>query len=321
MRRVAVAVLVFALATAGAGARDTTAGESIAGTLTSVGSDTAGTLVAHWAAAFRARHPQARIQAQAMGSASAPIALIEGAADLGPMSRPMDDAEEQAFLARFGYAPTRIVVAHDAIAVFVHPDNPLARITLADIDAIYSSTRACGEAQPLRRWNAVAGATADPGGPPILAVGRDAGSGTHALFREIALCGGRYRPEVVAWPGNGAVVATVAAHPNAIGYAGAGYVNGLVRTLPVARAAGDDAVAPDAAAVAGGRYPLARTIQVYVNRRPGQPLAPLPRAFIEYMLSDDGQQLVRNEGFIPLDADEARVQRESLHPTRTADPP
>ena len=311
----------LALALALAGAPGTAAAENVAGTLTSVGSDTAGTLVARAAAAFRARHPQARIQAQATGSASAPIALLEGAADLGPMSRPMDAAEEQAFRMRFGYAPTRVVIAHDAIAVFVHPDNPLARITLADIDAIYSSTRACGGTRPLRRWNAVAGAPADARGPPILAVGRDAGSGTHTLFREIALCGGRYRPEVVAWPGNGAVVASVAEHPNAIGYAGAGYVNGLVRILPVARTAGEDPVAPDAAAVAAGRYPLARSIQVYVNRRPGQPLAPLPRAFIQYMLSDEGQQLVRNEGFIPLGADEARAQRESLQPTRTADPP
>jgi phosphate transport system substrate-binding protein len=293
----------LALAACAAPAR---AADGVAGTLTSVGSDTASALLTRWAAGFQARHPGARIQAQASGSASAPIALTEGAADLGPMSRPMNAAEDTAFRARYGYAPTRVIVAHDAIAVFVHPDNPLAAATLAELDAIYSSTRACGVRAPIRRWNDLPG-----GGAPqaLLVVGRDSGSGTHELFRELALCGGRYRAEVVAWPGNGAVVATVAGNREAIGYAGFGYVNGLVRPLAIARSAGDPAIAPDERSIASGRYPLARAIYVYLNRRPQQALADLPRAFLDYILSDDGQQLVRHEGFIPLDADEAREQR------------
>lgn len=306
-RFTALAAMLFA-ATCAASVR---ADDTLTGTLTSVGSDTASTLVARWAGAFHARHPLARIQAQASGSASAPIALIEGAADLGPMSRPMTAAEEQAFATRFGYAPTRIVAAHDAIAVFVHPDNPLTRITLAGLDSIYSSTHACGDAN-WRYWSDAEGVARTPRERPILAVGRDAGSGTHELFRALALCGGRYRPEVVAWPGNGAVVASVAGNRNAIGYAGAGYVNGLVRTLAVARDDRSEALLPDAGSIASGSYALARTIVIYVNRRPGQALAPLPRAFIEYILSDDGQQLVRAEGFLPLGAEEARRQRESL---------
>ena len=287
--------------------------ESANGTLTSVGSDTASALMTRWAAGFRAHHPGARIQAQGSGSASAPIALIEGAADLGPMSRPMSASEEAAFYARFGYAATGFVVAHDAIAVFVHPDNPRTRITLPELDAIYSSTHTCAAEQPVRRWSELDAPAAAPAMTlPILATGRDSGSGTHELFREIALCGGRYRPEVIAWPGNGAVVATVAGNPEAIGYAGLGYVNGLVRTLAVARDDAEAATKPDARSVSSGRYPLTRAIRVYVNRRPNQSLAPLPRTFIAYILSDEGQQLVRHEGFIPLDANEVREQRASL---------
>lgn len=291
----------------------TNAAESVSGTLTSVGSDTASALMTRWAAGFQAVHHAARIQAQGSGSASAPIALTEGAADIGPMSRPMNAGEQAAFRARYGYAPTHFVVAHDAIAVFVHPDNPRSRVTLEQLDAIYSSKRACGAAKPLRSWEEIdaPGALAS-GQPAILASGRDNGSGTHELFREIALCGGRYRPEVIAWPGNGSVVATVARNPEAIGYAGLGYVNGLVKTLAVARDTHDDATLPDEQTVASGRYPLSRTIHIYVNRRPQQSLAPLPRAFIAYILSDEGQQLVRHEGFIPLDADEAREQRALL---------
>jgi phosphate transport system substrate-binding protein len=287
--------------------------DSASGTLTSVGSDTASALITRWAAGFQARYPTARIQAQGSGSASAPIALIEGAADLGPMSRPMNAREQAGFRARFGYAPTGFVVAHDAIAVFVHPDNPHSRITLAELDAIYSSTLACRAGKPVRRWSELNAPKSAPAMQvPILATGRDGGSGTHELFREIALCDGRYRPEVVAWPGNGAVVATVARNPEAIGYAGLGYVNGLVKTLAVARDTADAAILPDARTVVSGQYPLARAIIVYVNRRPHQPLAPLPRAFIAYILSDEGQQLVRHEGFTPLDAQEVREQRASL---------
>jgi len=300
--------LVLALTANAASAVD-----SIGGTLTSVGSDTASALMTHWAAGFQASHPAARIQVQGSGSASAPIALIEGAADLGPMSRPMNASEQAAFRERFGYEPTGFVVAHDAIAVFVHPDNPRARITLAEIDAIYSSTRSCGGVRPIHRWGELDASIRAPVlQSPILATGRDSGSGTHELFRETALCGGRYRSEVIAWPGNGAVVATVARNPEAIGYAGLGYVNGLVKTLAVARDAADAATTPDAQTVASGRYPLARAIHVYVNQRPQQPLAPLPRAFIAYILSDEGQQLLRHEGFLPLEADEVREQRASL---------
>lgn len=301
MKRLHPAVLaLFAACTAPAQAL-----EDVAGTLTSVGSDTASALVTRWAAAFQAAHPRAHIQAQASGSGSAPIALTESAADLGPMSRPMSPREVAAFRARYGYAPTRIMVAHDAIAVFVHPDNPLAEATLAELDAIYSSTRACGAPAPVRDWSELRG------GQPqaLLAIGRDGGSGTHELFDELALCGGHHRADVVAWPGNGAVVATVAGNREAIGYAGFGYVNGLVRPLAIAPRRGEPAVAPDERAIASGRYPLSRAIYFYVNRRPHQPLADLPRAFLDYILSGDGQQLVRHEGFVPLAEDEARDQR------------
>jgi phosphate transport system substrate-binding protein len=287
--------------------------DPVAGALTSVGSDTASVLITRWSAGFQEQHRGARIQVQASGSASAPIALIEGAADIGPMSRPMSDAEERAFRTRYGYAPTRIVVARDAIAVFVHPDNPTSRITLAELDAIYSSTHRCGNTQPIRHWNDLPGATPSITATSVLAIGRDDGSGTHEMFRSVALCNGRYRPEVIAWPGNGAVVATVATNREAIGYAGAGYINGLVKPLAIARGLDDAAVPPDEPHVADGSYPLARAIYVYVNRRPQQALAALPQAFLDYVLSDEGQRLVRHEGFMPLSANEALEQRTALH--------
>jgi len=284
---------------------------ALSGSVTCVGSDTASGLVARWAAAFHAQHPQVRFQLQAPGSASAPTALIEGAADIGSMSRPMSAAEAALFQARYGYAPAHLIVAHDAVVVFVHPDNPLQRIALPELDAIYSQDRRCGAAQPIRRWRDLAGAHA-LGDLALLASGRNGGSGTYETFREIALCGGDYRADVVAWPGNGAVVATVAANREAIGYAGIGYVNGLVKPLALAAAADTAAVTPDLDSVTQGRYPLSRALHVYVNRPPRQALAELPRAFLDYALSDEGQAQVRREGFLPLRNDERAAQRALL---------
>jgi len=309
IRRVVLALAAWGACLAGAACAAPAA--ALSGSLTCVGSDTASGLVARWAAAFHARHPKVRLQLQAPGSASAPTALVEGAADLGSMSRPMTAAEEALFRSRYGYAPWHLVVAHDAVVAFVHPDNPLARISVPELDAIYSQDRRCGAAQAIRRWRDLPGIGAGFD-LPLLATGRNGGSGTYETFREGALCGGEYRADVIAWPGNGAVVATVAAHREAIGYAGIGYVNGLVKPLALAAAADSPAVLPDLDSVTQGRYPLSRALHVYVNRPPQRALAELPRAFLEYALSDEGQAEVRREGFLPLRADERATQRALL---------
>jgi phosphate transport system substrate-binding protein len=298
------AVLLFACAAA-------SAETDLSGTLTSVGSDTASALITRWAGAFQALHPQVRVQVQAVGSASAPAALSGGGADLGSMSRPMNADELATFQARYGYAPAHIVIAHDAIAVFVHPDNPLRRITLAELDAIYSAHRHCGQPEPIRHWSDLA-VDMPANANALLASGRNSASGTYEMFRASVLCGGDYRADVVAWPGNGAVIATVATNREAIGYAGAGYLNGLVKPLALARDAGDPGTLPDSASVTDGRYPLARASYIYFNRAPGRALAALPAAFLAYVLSDEGQALARQEGFLALDTTERAAQRTQL---------
>lgn len=307
--------LCLLIATCAAAGSERASAAALSGSLTTAGSDTASALIAGWAVDFQEAHPAVRVQVQASGSASAPIALIEGAADIGTMSRAMDPRELAAFERRHGYPPLGFIVAHDAIAVFVHPDNPRTQITLAELDAIYSADRRCGGRSALRRWDAFAAPNRSAVDRlPILAIGRDTGSGTHSLFREIALCGGPYQPQVIAWPGNGAVVAAVASNPEAIGYAGAGYANGLVRTLAVARDDADEATLPDGQPVASGRYPLSRALRVYVNRVAGEPLAALPAAFLAHALSDAGQARVRAAGFVPLTEAERLAQRALLAP-------
>ena len=292
--------------------------DTLSGTLTIVGSDTLATLVLRWTEAFRAGHPRVLTQVQTPGSASAPIALLEGAADIGAMSRPMNAQEQHAFAQRFGYAPTPIVVAHDAIVVFVHPDNPLAAITRKQLDAIFSDTLRCGGPAPATRWGELGlGPDRSLAASHILATGRNDASGTNEFFREQALCGGEYRPDVVVWPGHGATVAAVAGNREAIGYAGIGFVNGLVR--PLAFAPADDArpVAPVMENVMNGDYALARPLYLYVNRAPDRGPAPLPAAFLAYVLSDDAQALVAQEGFLPLAGTERETQTRLIRATMT----
>lgn len=290
--------------------------DPIAGALTIVGSDTISGLVLRWSDAFRQQHPDVRVQIQAPGSGSAPIALLEGAADIGMMSRPMSDDETKTFERRFGYAPTRVAVAHDAIVVFVNPDNPLKAITRRELDAIYSSTLRCGGTAAVTRWDALGTA----GEPPtrILATGRNNASGTSEFFREIALCDGEYRPDVVVWPGHGATVAAVAGNREAIGYAGIGYVNGLVKALAYAPEDDAPAVAPVMENVMNGDYALSRLLYLYVNQPPDRAPAPLPAAFLSYVLSESAQALIAEEGFLPL----APAEREAeTHLIRATMPP
>ncbi|HVT32024.1 MAG TPA: phosphate ABC transporter substrate-binding protein [Rhodanobacteraceae bacterium] len=281
------------------------------GTLTIVGSDTLGSLVQRWTTMFRARHPGVRIQLQTPGSASAPLALIEGATDLGAMSRPMSEDEQRSFRTRYGYDATGIVVAHDAIVVIVHPDNPLRAITRKQLDAVYSSTRRCGADAPIESWDALG---VSVGGPTrrVLPVGRNEASGTSEFFRENALCGGRYRADMVAWPGHGATVAAVAANPEAIGYVGFGSLNGLVK--PLAYAPRDDApvVAPVMENVMDGDYALSRPLYLYVNRPRGRGPAPIPSAFLAYVLGDEAQAAVAADGFLALSLGERSSQLDRI---------
>lgn len=307
-RRWAIAGLFLLLACSARAAQD-----PIAGALTIVGSDTISALVLRWSDAFRARHPDVRVQIQAPGSASAPTALLEGAADIGMMSRPMSAEETAAFERRFGYPPTRVAIARDAIVVFVHPDNPLQAITRRELDAIYSSTLRCGGAAPVTRWDALGA----PGEPPthILATGRNNASGTSEFFREVALCGGDYRSDVVVWPGHGATVAAVAGNREAIGYAGIGYVNGLVKPLAYAPDEHHAAVAPVMENVINGDYALSRLLYLYVNQPPDRAPAPLPAAFLGYVLSADAQALIAQEGFLPLAPAEREAETQLIRAT------
>jgi phosphate transport system substrate-binding protein len=275
----------------------------LAGTLNSVGSDTLNNLMSLWAEAFQAIYPDVRIQIEGKGSSTAPPALIEGSARLGPMSREMKHTEIDAFEARHGYKPFRISVALDALSVYVHKDNPIEGLSLRQLDAIFSSTFKQG-GTPITTWGQLGlqGAWA----PRSISIyGRNSASGTYGFFKQIALGRGDFKSTMKEQPGSSAVVQGISTDVYGIGYSGIGYRTSRVR--PLALADGDGVLhEPTIANCISGDYPLARLLHIYVNKSPVNELDPLTREFLKFVLSRDGQRIVIRDGYYPLPARIAR---------------
>lgn len=270
----------------------------VSGNLSSVGSDSLANLMTLWAEEFKKNYPNVNIQIQAAGSSTAPPALTEGTANMGPMSRPMKDSELQAFEEKYGYKPTAVPVAIDALAVFVHKDNPIKALTMHQVDAIFSSTRLCGEDKDLKTWGDV-GLTGEWASKPIQLFGRNSVSGTYGYFKEEALCKGDFRSNVNEQPGSASVVQSISSTLNAIGYSGIGYKTSSVRAVPLVDKSGQVEEANETNALSG-KYPLARFFYVYLNKAPNQPLSPLDAEFVKLVLSKQGQEVVVKDGYIPL---------------------
>ncbi|OWK42594.1 Phosphate-binding protein PstS precursor [Pseudomonas oleovorans subsp. oleovorans] len=270
----------------------------VSGNLSSVGSDSLANLMTLWAEEFKKNYPNVNIQIQAAGSSTAPPAMTEGTANMGPMSRPMKDSEIQAFEEKYGYKPTAVPVAIDALAVFVHKDNPIKSLSIEQVDAIFSSTRLCGGDKDIKTWGDV-GLTGEWASKPIQLFGRNSVSGTYGYFKEEALCKGDFKANVNEQPGSASVVQSISSTLNAIGYSGIGYKTSSVRAVPLSKKGGEAFEASEENAVAG-KFPLARFFYVYVNKAPNQPLSPLDAEFIKLVLSKQGQEVVVKDGYIPL---------------------
>jgi phosphate transport system substrate-binding protein len=273
----------------------------VSGNLSSVGSDTLANLMTLWAESFKRTYPNVNVQIQAAGSSTAPPGLTENTSNLGPMSRLMKDKEVEEFEKKFGYKPTPIAVAIDALAVFVHKDNPVEGFTIPEIDAIFSSTRTCGAPADITTWGD-AGLTDSWAAREIQLYGRNSVSGTYGYFKSKALCKGDFRNTVNEQPGSASVVQSVSASVNGIGYSGIGYTTSSVRAIPLARDSDKPFVAATPENAISGSYPLSRFLYVYVNKAPGKPLPPLTAEFIKLVLSKQGQEVVVKDGYIPLPA-------------------
>ncbi len=278
-----------------------TRASGVSGNISSVGSDTLANLMTLWAEEFKRNYPNVNIQIQAAGSSTAPPALTEGTSNLGPMSRKMKDKELEAFEKKYGYKPTAIPVAIDALAVYVHKDNPIKGLSIPQVDAIFSATRKCGYNEDITAWDQV-GVSGSLGGKNIQLYGRNSVSGTYGYFKKHALCKGDYRSTVNEQPGSASVVQSVSSSINGIGYSGVGYKTSGVRAVPLAKKEGQPFIEASTENALTGKYPLSRFLYIYVNKHPNQPLAPLEREFIKMVMSKVGQEVVVKDGYIPLPA-------------------
>lgn len=287
-----------------------TKGAGVSGNLSSVGSDTLANLMTFWAEGFKKLYPNVNMQIQAAGSSTAPPALAQGTANFGPMSRTMKDNEIQDFQKKYGYKPTPVPVAVDALAIFVHKDNPVKGLSMPLVDAMFSSTLKCDYPKSVSTWGET-GLTGPWAARKLDLYGRNSVSGTYGYFKEHALCKGDFKSGVKEQPGSAAVVQAIATNINGIGYSGIGYTVSGVRAVPLKNGSGQF-IAPSAKTALDGTYPLARYLYVYVNKAPGKALPPAQAEFLKMVLSKEGQMIVDKDGYIPLPSAQVKKIRASL---------
>jgi phosphate transport system substrate-binding protein len=256
-------------------------------------------LMTLWAEKFIEMYPNVGVEIEGKGSSTAPPALISGSSTFGPMSRQMKDKEADAFEKKFGYKPTFMRTSIDMLAVYVHKDNPIAQtgLTLQQLDAIFSKTRKGGHSEDITTWGQL-GLTGEWANAPISLYGRNSASGTYGYFKKHALFKGDYKDSVKEQPGSASVVQAIASEKYAIGYSGIGYKTADVAVVPLAANPGDAFVPASPDQVAS--YPLARYLYLYVNYQPGSELEPLRREFLKLIFSQQGQEVVIKDGYLPV---------------------
>src|SRR5262245_37172311 len=272
----------------------------LTGALSVAGSDTMKPLTESWSAKLRQLYPGLSIKVESRGSETGLDALLEGKAQIAAMSRRMTQQEVVEFKREFGYEPTEVPVAVDALAVFVHKDNPIEGLSLAELDAVFSKERRRGLEYPVKVWGDAMVFEEEWADAPIQIYGRNGNSGTALFFREHVLNGAEFKKTMTVGVGSASVVVDLMKDRFGIGFSGIGYRTSEIRPVPLAAVKGGRYVTPTFETAMDGSYPLRRNLYLYVNRPPK--VAP-PGAIAEYVkfaLSQRGQKIVVDQGYYPL---------------------
>jgi len=241
-----------------------------------------------WAEAYGGAHPEMRLSVTGGGSGTGLAALINGTVDIANASRAIKP-EEKAQAEANGIEPVEFIVARDAIAVIVNPENPVSALTLPQLSAIYSGQ--------ITNWREVGGEDR-----PIVLLSRETNSGTHVYFLEHVLRLGDsknktlFSPDILLMPSSEGIGAEVRQNPNAIGYDGLGYVTNDMKTIAVAKDVGLPYVMPTIATVNDKSYPIARDLYMYTR---GEPQGAV-QAYMEWVLGAEAQKIVAALGFVPV---------------------
>jgi phosphate transport system substrate-binding protein len=275
--RILARIMAAALAlSAGSGAAHAARGVTVKG------SDTMVILMQRWAEAYMGGHRGAIVQVTGGGSGTGIAALINGTTDICMSSRPMKEDEKRKLRDRFQTMGIETPVAKDGLSVYLHADNPVKELSIAQLRAIYTGA--------VTNWREVGGPDA-----PITLYSRENNSGTYVYFKDHVLLGRDYSARAQTLPGTAAVVNAVAKDRNGIGYGGAAYAKG-VRELAVKRDDAGPAVAPSPETVKDGSYPITRYLYVYTRTRPAGDV----KKFVDFVLSADGQALTTRVGYFPV---------------------
>jgi phosphate transport system substrate-binding protein len=271
----------------------------LSGKITCIGASTIMNLVARAATEFRQIYPDVMLQATAGLASIGPQALLEGRANIVPMSRALTPEEVRDFERKYGYPPTEIKVAADALAIYVEKRNPVPGLTLQQLDGIFSRTQRRGGSS-IETWDQ-AGLMGEWANRRITLYGYGPWDGANQIFRQEVLDGGEFRLSLRVELAGSSIVQCVAADPGAIGCASIFFTCKRVRAVPIA---GPDGrfYAPTAENIRSYRYPLSRFLYICVNKPPRQPLGDPAAEFLRFLLSREGQQIVADGGNIPLDA-------------------
>lgn len=289
MKRAALLILVSITLLAAACGPRSASGEPQASTyIQNKGSDTIVNLALAWAERYQDQHSDVRISVTGGGSGTGLTALISGTVDIANASRQIKQEEIQAAEAN-GIEPQEYVIARDAIAVIVHPGNPIDQLTLSQISSIYR-----GE---INNWSELGGEDR-----PIVRLSRETNSGTHVYFlEEVIRLGDKenkqiFSADTLLLPSSEGIISEVSSNPNAIGYDGLGYVTPHVKVLAVARDAAGPYVLPSVETVNSGGYPVSRDLYMYTDKT----VSDATRAYLDWIFSPEAQEIVTDLGFVPV---------------------
>jgi len=284
-------VVGLILASAGCGSLTTQDGTRAGApqqTIENKGSDTLVNLALAWAEAYMRAHPDVRISVTGGGSGTGIAAMINGTVDIANASRAMSK-EELAEAKANGINPVEFIVARDAIAVVVHPSNPIHQLTIPQLSDIFTGK--------FKNWRELGGEDR-----PIVLLSRESNSGTYVYFLENVVRRGNakgpelFSPDTLLMPSSEGISREIVQNPNAISYDGLGYVTPDQKTIAVAKAPGEAFIQPGIETVNAGTYPIARPLYMYTR---GQPTG-IIKNYLDWIMTDEAQAIVRELGFVPL---------------------
>jgi phosphate transport system substrate-binding protein len=288
---IVIFVLLFSASCGPTSSIDGAASDSSSAYIENKGSDTIVNLALAWAEKYQAEHPDVRISVTGGGSGTGIAALINKTVDIANASRQIK-AEEVTEAKANGVEPKEHIIAKDAIAVIVNPENPVSQLTLKQISDIYSGK--------INNWAEVGGEDR-----PIVRLSRETNSGTHVYFLETVIRLGNskdktlFSMDTLLLPSSEGIVAEVRQNPNAIGYDGLGYVPKDLKMIAIAKEAGGTYVLPSIATVNDKTYPIARDLYMYTN---GEPTGAV-KTYLDWILSPEAQKIVADLGFVPVSSD------------------